>query len=407
MLCRGCQQPLSQVFADLGSAPPSNAFLETPQRFETERYYPLKVYVCDHCFLVQADEVAKASAIFKDDYVYFSSYSKTWVEHCRQFADQVIEAHHFSPNARIVEIASNDGCLLQPFLERGFRVLGIEPSGNTARVARAKGIDTRIAYFGSDVANALAQAGECGDLVIGNNVLAHVPNLHDFLTGLRVVLKPHGILSLEFPHLVNLIADRQFDTIYHEHYSYFSLSSLDRLLSSHGLAVFDVEQIATHGGSLRVYACHQGSRPRQPQVEEVLADERAFGILDINTYRHFQRDIEQVRDQFRGFLETQKRGGAKIVGYGAAAKGNTLLNFCGVTEDLISYVVDISPHKQGKYLPGSHLPVLSENQLREDQPDFVVIFPWNLTHEITRQLQYVQEWCGRFVTTIPSLKILS
>ncbi len=407
MNCRFCGRTLRHVFVDLGTAPPSNSFLEQRQLSQPESYYPLRVLVCDGCFLVQTEDYKKSSEIFTADYAYFSSISTTWLEHCRRYVEMITARLGLDRLSRVIEIASNDGYLLQFFVQKGVPCIGIEPTSSTAAAARKKGIRVIERFFDSGLARELAQANESADLVIGNNVLAHVPDINDFVEGIRTVLKPTGTATFEFPHLWRLIDANQFDTIYHEHFSYFSLGSVSRIFSEHGLAVYDVEELPTHGGSLRVYAKHSGNEAFEvsARVRSLLARELEVGMEDIAFYHGFKDRVLRAKIEFVGFLLEAKRDRRRVVGYGAAAKGNTLLNFCGIKADLIEYVVDASPSKQGRYLPGSRIPVVKEEVLKKDKPDYVIVFPWNIESEITEQLRYVRSWGGRFVTAIPALQV--
>lgn len=371
-----------------------------------ETYYPLVVEVCDNCFLVQLDEHKRATEIFDADYTYFSSYSRSWLEHSEQFADMATKRFGLGKDSLVLEVASNDGYLLQFFLARRVPVVGVEPTANTAAVAKAKGIRTIVDFFGGALAERELPAA--ADLIVGNNVFAHVPDINDFTAGLKAALKPGGVISLEFPHLLRLIEQNQFDTIYHEHFSYLSLAVTERIFAAQGLKVWDVERLSTHGGSLRVLGAHadDDSKFRTAAVDEVIAEEGAAGLQDRAVYEAFQPRIERVRDDFLRFLAEQHSAGRSVAGYGAAAKGNTLLNYCGVKGgELIRFVADASPHKQGRFLPGSHIPVLAPSAIDEQRPDFVIIFPWNLKDEITAQLDRARSWGARFVTAIPELQV--
>jgi 2-polyprenyl-3-methyl-5-hydroxy-6-metoxy-1,4-benzoquinol methylase len=408
MNCRFCKNPLLTKFVDLINCPPSNSFLTAKELDEPEKYYPLTIYVCDKCYLVQVDEYKKAKEIFNGDYVYFSSYSKSWVEHARKYVDCMIERFGFNQKSLVVEIASNDGYLLQHFKEKGVPVLGIEPTKNTANVAILKGIPTIIDYFGSAFANTLIQSEQKADLLIGNNVLAHVPDIDDFVYGLKTALAPGGVITMEFPHVLRLIEECQFDTIYHEHYSYLSFTTVQKIFKSHQLELFDVEEHPTHGGSLRIFGRHTDDTQKQisPRVYEMVAKEQAAGITSLEYYGNFQVRVNQIKDKLLMFLMEKKKEGKTVIGYGAAAKGNTLLNYAGVKgNDLIKFVVDAAPSKQGKFLPGSHIPVYSEHKIREHRPDYIIILPWNLKEEVMEQLSYVMEWGCSFVVFIPELKV--
>lgn len=408
MNCRSCNNPLTHVFVDLGESPPSNSYLSPEQLNEPEHFYPLRVYVCEKCFLVQIDEHKKAEEIFDKNYAYFSSFSKTWLAHARDYVEMMCERFGFDEKDQVIEIASNDGYLLQYFKEKNVKVLGVEPTLSTARAAREKGIETVTEFFGSEFAARLRDEGRQADLLLGNNVLAHVPDINDFARGLSVALKPGGILTMEFPHVLQLVENNQFDTIYHEHFSYLSLYTTQRIFAAQGLEIFDVEEIPTHGGSLRIFANHAGddSREVSERVEELLQKEIDHGLLDLDYYLDFQRKADKVRDDLLIFLRAQKETGNKVSAYGAAAKGNTLLNYCGVRDDMIDFVVDASPHKQGRYLPGSRIPIVDEPCIRRSKPAFVLILPWNIKDEIMEQLSYIAEWGGSFVTAIPELRII-
>jgi hypothetical protein len=410
MDCRFCKNPLSTKFVDLINCPPSNSFLSAKELEEPEKYYPLAIYVCDKCFLVQVDEYKKAKDIFNADYVYFSSYSKSWVEHARKYVNSMVERFGYDQNSLVVEIASNDGYLLQHFKAKNVPVLGIEPTKNTANVAILKGIPTIIEYFGSDFAYKFVESGQKANLLIGNNVLAHVPDIGDFVNGLKIALAPDGVITMEFPHLLRLIEECQFDTIYHEHYSYLSFTTVQKIFRSRQLELFDVEEHPTHGGSLRIFARHIEDTQKQisPRVHQMLEKEQTAGITSMNYYSNFQLRVNHIKDKLLAFLMEKKKQGKSIIGYGAAAKGNTLLNYAGVKgNDLIKFVVDAAPSKQGKFLPGSHIPVYPEYKIREERPDYIIIFPWNLKEEIMEQLAYVREWGCSFVVFIPELNIIS
>ena len=407
MNCRFCGTELTDVFLDLGSAPPSNAFLSMADLSAPETYFPLRLFTCRDCHLVQADEVQTHDALFSSDYVYFSAYSRTWLAHAERYVGLAVERLGLDSNSLVMEVASNDGYLLQYVKARGIPCVGIEPTAGTAAAARERGIETLEHFFGASFArDFVAQRGPV-DLAIGNNVLAHVPDLNDFVAGLATVLAPDGVVTLEFPHLLQLVAQHQFDTVYHEHFSYFSFHTAQRIFAAHGLRIWDVEELPTHGGSLRLWACRDNAAHCQaPAVAALLAKESAAGTLEMNYYQGFQQQADMVKNAFLAFLLDGKRNGKRTAGYGAAAKGNTLLNYAGVRPDLLPYVVDASPHKQGRYLPGSRIPVVAEARLREDRPDFVVILPWNLREEITAQLGYIREWGGQFVVAVPQLAVL-
>jgi len=409
MKCRHCAtelHPQQHLFIDLGSAPPSNAFLDAEALGRAEASFPLKVLACPDCGLVQIDELQRHDTLFSDDYVYFSSYSATWLAHARAYVEQVLQRLGLGPRSLVMEVASNDGYLLQYLQQRDIPCVGVEPTDSTARVARQRGIESLGEFFGLGFAQRFVAHRRRCDLVLGNNVLAHVPDINDFVAGLREVLAPAGTLTLEFPHLLQLVRQRQFDTIYHEHFSYLSLATVQRILRSQGLEVWDVQELPTHGGSLRVWAQHATHpRPVQSAVAQMLAQEQAAGMGRAGFHQGLQAQAERIKDELLLFLIDCKRRGLRVAGYGAAAKGNTLLNFAGVRPDLLPYVVDASPHKQGRFLPGSRIPVLAPPHLLEDRPDVVLILPWNLREEIVAQLQAVRGWGGRFATAVPELRV--
>lgn len=405
MTCRFCEAALRRKFVDLGRAPLSNACLTAEQLRLPEPHYPLCAYVCEECLLVQVEEVAPVEQIF-GEYLYFSSYSDAWLRHAEAYATRMTDELRLDARSLVVEIASNDGYLLQYFRERGVGVLGVEPAANVAAVAIGKGIATEIAFFGVETACRLAERGKA-DLICANNVLAHVPDLNGFVAGFPVLLKSSGIVTVEFPHLLRLIADTQFDTIYHEHFSYFSLLVVDRLFARHGLYVFDVDRLPTHGGSLRVHACHAGAnKQRTARFYAVLAEERAAGLDRIGSYECFGETVVDAKCALLEFLIKARRAGELVVGYGAPAKGNTLLNYCGVGPELLAFTVDRNPHKQGRFLPGSQIPVFSPERILQIRPDYVLILPWNLRDEIVGQMQAVRDWGGRFVVPIPRAQVL-
>jgi SAM-dependent methyltransferase len=407
MKCRFCSTPLHEVFLDLGSAPPSNAYLARAALNAPETWYPLKLFTCETCLLVQVDEVQSHAALFAPDYAYFSSYSSSWLAHAERFVGEAVTRLELDGNSLVVEIASNDGYLLQYVAVRGIPCVGIEPTAGTAEVARAKGIETIVEFFGQAFAQRFVTDRRRADLIVANNVLAHVPELNDFVAGLATALAPEGAISVEFPHLLRLVAENQFDTVYHEHFSYFSLHTVQRVFATHGLRIWDVERLSTHGGSLRVWATHvSGRRQATAAVDSVLAEEIAAGMLGMDFYRGFQARADAVKNGLLTILLEQRRSGRKVAGYGAAAKGNTLLNYAGVRPDLLPYVVDASPHKQGRFLPGSRIPIVDEQHLRADKPDVVLILPWNLRAEITAQLAYIRDWGGAFLVAIPKPSIL-
>jgi len=403
--CRFCDAPLIQVVADLGSSPLANSYLEPADLQRAEAFYPLCAYVCDRCFLVQLPEFEAPEAIFSD-YAYFSSYATSWVEHARRYVEQMTERFAIGPAHRVLEIASNDGYLLRWFVERGVPVLGIEPARNVAEAAIAAGIPTRVAFFGAETARALKSEGFAADLIAANNVLAHTPRLNDFVAGLKIALAPSGVATLEFPHLVRLIDENQFDTIYHEHFSYFSFTTVRRIFAAHGLELFDVEELPTHGGSLRIYARHAGGGEPHARVAELLRRESALGVETLDYYASFAERVRETKRRLLDFLIGARRQRKTVVGYGAPAKGNTLLNYCGVRGDFLEYTVDKSPHKQGRFLPGTRIPIHAPERLRETRPDYVLILPWNLRHEIVADWASVRSWGGRFVVAIPETRVL-
>lgn len=406
--CRFCRTPLTHTFVDLGLQPLANSNL-TREQLEagTERRYPLHARVCETCYLVQVDDVVPAEAIFDQDYAYFSSFSPSWVAHARRYAETMAERLNLGPDSLVVEIASNDGYLLQHFVAMDVPVLGIEPAANTAEAARARGVATEVAFFNEQTAIALAARGVQADLMAANNVLAHVPDISAFAAGFRHVLKDEGVLTFEFPHLLNLIELVQFDTIYHEHFSYLSLLAVEQVLQANGLRAFDVELLPTHGGSLRLFCCHVGSgRSETEALQALRAREAAAGLAQIETYLDFTPKVEAVRDSFRSYLAAAKAEGRRVAAYGAAAKGNTFLNYCGATADDLIAAFDANPVKQGRFLPGAHVPILAPAAIREVRPDDVLILPWNLKDEIMEQLAYIAEWGGRFLVASPRTKVV-
>src|SRR5579862_4295535 len=408
MQCRFCKAILEHVFIDLQNAPPSNSFLTTDQLNEPEVFYPLKVYICHRCFLVQIDEYKTSDAIFNNEYVYFSSYSTTWLKHAEAYCEMMVDRFGFDSHSRIIEVASNDGYLLQYFKKKGIPVLGVEPTANTAEVAMARGIDCIIDFFGVRLAEALAANGTKADLLLGNNVLAHVPDIVDFVAGIKIILKPRGIATMEFPHLMQLVDQVQFDTIYHEHFSYLSFSVVKKIFGASGLELFDVQELPTHGGSLRIYAKHADdeSHAVSASVQELLLKEESAGIETLDYFQRFQEKALSAKLGLLQFLISQRHAGKKVAAYGAAAKGNTLLNYCGVKRDLVSFVVDRNPHKQGKLLPASHIPVVDEDFLKKEEPDYILILPWNLKDEIIMQLSYSRSWGVKFIVAIPELQMI-
>jgi len=403
--CRYCKAPLSVSFADLGMTPLSNAYLKPEELERMEPFYPLHAWVCGKCFLVQLEQFETPDRIFGDDYAYFSSYSDLWLDHARQYVEMM--AKRFAPRF-VMEIASNDGYLLQYFVQRKVPVLGVEPAANVAAAAEKKGVPSLVKFFGTATAQELVAAGKRPDLLVGNNVLAHVPDLHDFVEGMRVVLAPQGVITMEFPHLLRLMQENQFDTIYHEHFSYFSLLVVERVFAAHQLTIFDVEELTTHGGSLRIFARHaaHAGLPVTPRVEALRAREKQAGLEKLATYSAFADQVKATKRALLRFLVEANESGKKVAAYGAPAKANTLLNYCGVRRDLLEYTVDRSPQKQGRFLPGTHIPVYAPEKLRETRPDYVVVLPWNLKDEIVPQLAYVAGWGGKLVLPIPRLKVL-
>ena len=405
--CRFCGAALEQSFADLGMSPLSNAYLKAEQLHQMERFYPLHAWVCGSCFLVQLEQFETPENIFSD-YAYFSSYSDSWLEHVASYTEAMVERFGLNAGSHVVEIASNDGYLLQYFVKRGIPVLGIEPAANVARVAEDKGVPTLIKFFGTETATALAASGKQADLLLGNNVLAHVPDLNDFVSGMAKLLKPQGVITMEFPHLLRLMAQNQFDTIYHEHFSYFSFLTVEKVFAAHGITLFVVEQISTHGGSLRIFGRHSadGSKPVSPRVAALRQEELKAGLDNAKTYAAFAEQIKAIKRALLRFLIDAKEQGKTVVGYGAPAKGNTLLNYCGVRTDLIDYTVDRSPHKHGSYLPGVHIPIYHPDRIAETRPDYVLILPWNLKEEIMLQMAHIRSWGGKFVVPIPKVEVL-
>jgi 2-polyprenyl-3-methyl-5-hydroxy-6-metoxy-1,4-benzoquinol methylase len=406
--CRFCGYLLQHIFVDLGMSPLCESYLDPEQLNQMEPFYPLVVYVCEHCFLVQLQEYVSSEHIFSD-YAYFSSYSDTWLQHAKVYTEKMIQRFNLDRNSQVVEVASNDGYLLQYFVKRDIPVLGIEPAANVAEVAIKKGIPTRVQFFGEKMARELVAERKQADLVVGNNVLAQVPNLNNFVEGIKILLKPQGVATLEFPHLMRLMEENQFDTIYHEHFSYFSLLTVEKIFAAHGLIVFDVEELPTHGGSLRIYARHLNdtSKPVRSQVAQLRAREEAAGFLRLDYYCTFAEKVKETKRKLLEFLIKVKREGRTIVGYGAPGKGNTLLNYCGIRSDFLDYTVDRSPYKQGKFLPGTHIPIFHPDKIVETKPDYVCILPWNLKNEIMEQMSYIREWDGKFLIPIPEIRVYS
>ncbi len=407
IIFRFCQPSLKYTFADLGKTPFANSFIDEKNIKLREKIYPLHAYVCDKCYLVQLEEFESPENIFSD-YIYFSSYSESWLDHSKEYSDKTIRRFRLDETSQVVEVASNDGYLLQYFKKNNIPVLGIEPAQNVAEAARKKGINTYVKFFGVDTAKELVSEGHQADLLIGNNVLAHVPDINDFVRGLKIVLKTDGVITLEFPHLLQLIINSQFDTIYHEHFSYFSLISITRIIEKHDLMIFDLDELPTHGGALRIYACHTENKTfKKNRCIDMLFDkEVAAGLKDMNTYTNFNKNICSIKSDLLSFLIKAKSEGKKVAGYGAPAKGNTLLNFCGIRKDYLPYTVDRNPNKQNTLMPGSHIPVYSPNKIFETKPDYVIILPWNLKSEIIKQLSEIRKWGASFIVPIPKLEII-
>ena len=405
-LCRFCSTKLTHTFVDLGMSPLCESYLTADRLNQMEPFYPLHVYVCEKCFLVQLQEYVSPEHIFTD-YAYFSSYSDSWLAHAQKYTHKMVERFGFNANHLVVELASNDGYLLQYFVEQKIPVLGIEPAANVAAVASQKGVDTLVKFFGRETARELAASGRKADLLLGNNVLAQVPDLNDFVGGMKILLKPSGVITMEFPHLQRLMEQNQFDTIYHEHFSYFSLISTEKIFAAHGLTVFDVEELASHGGSLRIYARHteDASKPVDARVLDLRAREERLGFTRMETYAQFACQVEETKRKLLDFLIQAKRSGKKIAGYGAPGKGNTLLNYCAIRTDFLDYTVDRNPYKHGRFLPGTHVPIFPPERIRETRPDFLLILPWNLKDEIIKQNAFIREWGGKFIVPIPEVQV--
>jgi hypothetical protein len=407
MNCRHCFQPLEHVFLDLGFAPPTNAYLLFDDLNKSEKYYPLKLFVCEYCWLVQTEDYSPANELFSSDYAYFSSISKSWQKHAADYTQMIIKRLGLNSHSYVVEVAANDGYLLKNFIVAKVPCLGIEPTDSTAAHAEKLGIPILREFFGKQLANDLYEKGKQADLILGNNVYAHVPDINDFTDGLKILLKSSGTITLEFPHLMELLDKTQFDTVYHEHYSYLSLFSVCQIFTHSGLRVFDVEKLSTHGGSLRIYGCHEDDeRPNTNAVAEIHQEEVDRGMHRLETYKTFQTRANKAKDDLLLFLIEQKHTGRKVAAYGAAAKGSTLLNYAGVKVDLLSYVCDASPSKQGKYLPGSHIPIEHPDVILDRKPDFVLILPWNIQEEVMQQMATIREWGGKFCVALPSIKVL-
>jgi len=406
--CRFCGHNLEHTFCDLGETPLSNSYLAEEDLAKKEPFFSLHAYVCDNCFLVQVQEFQKPEAIFTE-YAYFSSYSESWLGHAKNYVENVTERFALSSNSKVVEIASNDGYLLQYFKSKGIPVLGIEPAANVAEVAIEKGIPTLVEFFNASLAEELVLREGKANLILGNNVLAHVPNLNDFIRGMKILLKSDGIITLEFPHLIRLVEENQFDTIYHEHFSYFSLFTIEKIFAYHGLTLFDVDEIPTHGGSIRIYARHDvdKTKPITNRIDALRQKEIDQGINSIDFYQQFSQKVLSTKNQIRIFFKEAKKQGKVIVGYGAPAKGNTLLNFCEIGKDVMDFTVDRNPYKQNRYLPGTHIPIKNVEKIEEEKPDYLFILPWNLKNEIIEQMGYIRKWGGRFVVPIPELEVIS
>lgn len=404
--CRFCGTPLSHVMVDLGMSPLCESFLTAEQANGPETFYPLTTYVCDRCYLVQLEAYVGGEEIFTE-YAYFSSYSDTWLAHARRYTEQMIDRFGLDASSHVIEVASNDGYLLQYFVERGVPCLGIEPAANVAKAAEGRGVPTMVRFFGRDTARDLVAAGRQADLLLGNNVLAQVPNLNDFVGGLQIALRPTGVVTIEFPHLMRLVEENQFDTIYHEHYSYFSWLTAEAIFARHGLTLFDVEELPTHGGSLRIYARHtvDSTKPVTDRARALAERERAAGVWTPEYYRTFDERVRETKRKLLAFLIEARRAGKRVVGYGAPGKGNTLLNYCGIRTDFIDFTVDRNPYKHGRFLPGTHIPIHHPDALRDARPDYVLILPWNLKDEIMAQLSFIREWGGKFVVPIPETRV--
>ena len=404
--CRFCDQPLRFTFVDLGMSPLCESFLSLEQLNGMEPFYPLHAYVCEHCFLVQLEEYVSPEHIFTE-YAYFSSYADTWLKHCQDYTNLVSERFGLTGESFVVEVASNDGYLLQYFVQKGIPVLGIEPAKNVARVAEQKGVPTLTEFFGRELATRLCREGRQADLIAGNNVLAQVPNINDFVGGLKILLKPAGVITIEFPHLKNLMEQNQFDTMYHEHFSYFSFLAAEKIFAAYDLTLFDVDELPTHGGSLRIYARHaeDSSKPVTGRVLELREQEIQAGFTNMDRYSAFGEQVKETKRKLLNFLIEAKRAGKTVAGYGAPGKGNTLLNYCGIRTDFLDYTVDRNPYKHGKFLPGTHIPIYPPEKIAQTRPDYVLILPWNFKDEIMQQMAYIKEWGGQFVVPIPELKV--
>lgn len=406
MKCRHCKNELDHLFLDLGFAPLSNKYVSKEELQKTEKYFPLRLYVCAQCWLVQTEDYACVDELFSSDYAYFSSVSSGWLKHAAEYASMIRKRLNLGADSLVVEIASNDGYLLKNFISAGIPCFGIEPTASTAEAAEELGILVVKEFFGDQLAKRLVNEGKQADLIIGNNVYAHVPEINDFTSGIKTMLKSGGTITLEFPHLMRLIENYQFDTVYHEHFSYFSLFTVSRIFKNNGLRIFDVEELSTHGGSLRVFGCHsEDSRSNTPEVAQLIHTEKVMGMQDINTYLAFQSCADKVKNDLLVFLIDQKRAGKTVVAYGAAAKGNTILNYAGIKPDLLPFVCDAAPSKQGKFMPGSHVPIVAPDKIKKIQPDWVLVLPWNIIHEVMQQQQHIRNWEGKFLTVVPEIRI--
>jgi SAM-dependent methyltransferase len=406
--CRFCSSPLKYSVVNLGMSPLCQKHIKPEEQNDMEKFYPLHAYICDNCWLMQLEEFATPDEIFAEDYAYFSSYSDSWVEHVRKYTESMIDRFDLTSQSQVVEIASNDGYLLQWFVKKNIPVLGVDPAANVAAAAKQKGIPTEVSFFGRQTARELIVQYGKADLLLGNNVLAHVPDINDFVGGMKIILNERGIITMEFPHLQRLIEENQFDTIYHEHFSYLSFVAVNRIFKHHGIILFDVEELLTHGGSLRIYGRHleDNSKPISEKVLALLEREKNLGFEDLAYYAQFEEKVKETKRKLLEFLIKAKREGKTVVGYGAPGKGNTLLNYCGIRTDFMDFTVDRSPHKQGNFLPGTHIPIYHPEKIREVKPDYVLILPWNLKKEITQQMAYIREWGGQFVIPIPEVTVL-
>ncbi len=404
--CLFCSAPLRQTFVDLGMSPLCESYLPAEALNQVERFYPLHAYVCERCFLVQVEQYVSPEAIFTE-YAYFSSFSDSWLAHAKAYVDMIASRLGLSGTSRVIELGSNDGYLLQYFVAKGMPVLGVEPARNVAEAAVARGVPTHVAMFGRQTARELQAQGLQADLLIGNNVLAQVPDVNDFVAGMKLLLKPGGVITMEFPHLMRLMQENQFDTIYHEHFSYFSFLTAERIFAAHGLRLFDVQELRTHGGSLRIYAGHaeESGTPESEDVTRLRAREASAGLNRLETYAAFTEQVHETKRRLLEFLINVKRAGKHIAGYGAPGKGNTLLNYCGIRTDFLDYTVDRNPYKHGRFLPGTHIPIHAPEKIRQTRPDYVLILPWNLKDEIMEQVSYIREWAGQFVVPIPDVKV--